>query len=516
LKGITFLMKKTWVRKTLSVGIMAAGALLMAPAAAQAAAQGYGSAAPAGGGITQQSGANVGADNGTQIAVPVTVPINQNGNADSALGVSSARGSGVNHVTEGGHTAGGGWGNGIAQQSGGNIGILNGNQIAVPVTIPINQCGNADSLLGVSSAQATCANVIGNGFGRSASQGGKQIGASRGGNQTGASQGTDLLGGSHLGGLLGAGHGAQQYGANHGSGLFGGSQASHQYLPNRGGDHYGASHGSYPVGGSQGSHQNFANQGGNRVGGWDSGINQTSFGNIGFLNGTQFAMPVVAPINACGNSLGSLLGSAQSSAICVNRIGGNDAMWGQGTGYGHQNGNPSGGVRGDNGDDCSCKGGHNNGGVRGDQGGYNNGGVRGNQGGHSNGGGSAPIVNDDQGYSNDDDHGDVKGDDNGYGNGGHKGNGHKTGHKGNGNKGNVKGDDNGYGDVKDDDTGYGDVKGGNKGNGNKGNVKGDKGYGDVSPDTYGDKTGGRKSIESTSVHGMTGSLGGLDLLYTLR
>ncbi len=98
-------------------------------------------------------------------------------------------------------------------------------------------------------------------------------------------------------------------------------------------------------------------------------------------------------------------------------------------------------------------------------------------------------MNDDQGYTNDDDRGDVKG------------------------------DDTGYGDVKDDHKG-GHMKGhkGHKGNkGNKGNVKGDdKGYGDVSPDTYGDKTGGRKSIESTPVSGLTGSLGGLDLLNTLR
>ncbi|MFI1992490.1 hypothetical protein [Actinoplanes sp. NPDC020271] len=481
-------MKKTWVRKTLSVGIMAAGALLMAPAAAQAG--GYGSVAPAGGitqvsstnlgalngtqfaapvvaplnangnaialggvssatggginrvegsqarrggsGIAQQSGGNVGVLNGTQIAVPVTVPINQNGNADSLFGVSSARGSGVNHVTEGAQTTGGGWGNGIAQQSGGNVGFLNGTQIAVPVTIPINQCGNADSLLGVSSAQATCANFIGSGFGRSAQQGGYQGGAAGHG-----------LGGRQTGDM---GYGGQQ-----------GNSCCHGQGNQQGGS-WGNSFG------------------GNRVGGWDSGINQSSFGNIGFLNGTQFAAPIVAPINACGNSLGSLLGSAQSSAICVNRIGdtGNDTMWVKKPAKGHYHSNPSGGVRGNNGDDCSCKGGDNN-----------NGGVRGDQGGYTNGGASAPVVNDDQGYSNDD-NGDVMGDDNGYGDvkGGHKG-GHK-GHKG-------------------------DVKGNTKGN-----TKGDKGYGDVSPDTYGDKTGGRKSIESTSVSGLTGSLGGLDLLNSLR
>ncbi|WP_436525044.1 hypothetical protein [Actinoplanes sp. HUAS TT8] len=452
-------MKKTWVRKTLSVGIMAAGALLMAPAAAQAGGHGHGSFAPVGqGGITQvsstnlgalngtqfaapvvaplnmngnalalggissatgggvnrvegsqarrggngigqQSGGNVGFLNGTQIAVPVTVPINQNGNADSLFGVSSARGTGVNHVTEGAQATGGGWGNGIGQQSGGNVGFLNGTQIAVPVTIPINQCGNADSLFGVSSARATCGNFIGgSGFGRSFVQGG---------------------------------HGAQG-----GHGVQGGQ-------------------------GGVGGWNNGVVQGGNRVGGWDNGINQTSYGNIGFLNGSQFAAPIVAPINACGNSLGSLLGSAQSSAICVNRIGdtGNDVVWVKKPAKGHNHG---GAVQGDNGDDCGC-GGDDNGGVRGDHGGYVN---------H----GDAPAVNDDNGYTNDEQPADVQGDQG----------------------------DQGYGDVKNDHPGH--VKG----------DKGGKGYGDVQDDKYGDKTGGRNSVESTPVSGLTGSLGGLDLLNTLR
>ncbi|WP_043510553.1 MULTISPECIES: hypothetical protein [unclassified Actinoplanes] len=458
-------MKKTWVRKTLSVGIMAAGALLMAPAAAQAGGHSHGGFAPSaaqdgitqfsstnlgalngtqfaapltapvnmngnaialggissangggvnhiaegsrarrgGSGIAQQSGGNVGFLNGTQIAVPVTVPINQNGNADSLFGVSSARGSGVNHVTEGAHVAGGGWNDGIAQQSGGNVGFLNGTQIAVPITIPINQCGNADSLFGVSSAQATCANFIGGPTGRSVRQGGA--------------------------------------GANN----WGGGAGAHNWGGGAGADNWG---------------------GGNRVGGWDNGIRQSSFGNIGFLNGSQFAAPVVAPINACGNSLGSLLGTANSQAFCVNRIGDSGPVWVKGHRHGHH-----GAVQGDQGQgNCGC-GDDNTGDVRGDQG-YN-------------GGGEAPAVNDDNGYSNDDNSGDVKGD-----KGGHKGHGHK-GHKA----------DTGYGDVKDD---------------NNGNAKGDKGYGDVSPDKYGDSTGGRNNIESTSVSGLTGSLGGLDLLDSLR
>ncbi|BCJ43655.1 hypothetical protein GCM10010168_40360 [Actinoplanes ianthinogenes] len=412
-------MKKTWVRKTLSVGIMAAGALLMAPVAAQAGQAGFapsagqdgvtqvsytnlgalngtqfaapvtapinmnGNAIALGGisratgagvnrvegghrsrggnDITQRSAGNVGFLNGTQIAVPITMPINQNGNADSLFGISDARGTGVNHVQEHSRVSGGGWNDGINQATGGNVGFLNGTQIAVPITIPINQCGNADSVFGVSQARATCANFVG------------------------------------------------------------------------------------------GSGRGFQVEGQRRIvrgdGGWDNGVNQSSFGNIGFLNGSQFAAPVIAPINACGNSLGGLLGASSAQAFCVNRIGGgDDRIWVKKPH--HHKGDQGGDVQGDNGydgDDCTKKcDDDNTGDVRGDHG-YN---------------GEAPAVNDDKGY------------------------------------GDVKGDDNGYGDEAPA-------------------VNDDKGYGDVSPDKYGDKTGGRKSTESTAVGSLTGSLGGLDLLDSL-
>ncbi|WP_203684901.1 hypothetical protein, partial [Actinoplanes siamensis] len=59
--------------------------------------------------------------------------------------------------------------------------------------------------------------------------------------------------------------------------------------------------------------------------------------------------------------------------------------------------------------------------------------------------------------------------------------------------------------------GYGGVKGGQA----PGNVKGaqnNKGYGGVKGAQYGDKTGGRESVESVGNGVLTGSLGGLDML----
>src|SRR3954462_6664791 len=77
-----FLRMKTWVRKTLSVGILAAGALLFVPGAAHAGGHGTGTA--------QVTGANNGILNGTQIAVPINVPINVCGNALGILGEANA------------------------------------------------------------------------------------------------------------------------------------------------------------------------------------------------------------------------------------------------------------------------------------------------------------------------------------------------------------------------------------------------------------------------------------------
>ena len=80
---------KTWVRKTLSVGVLAAGALLFAPGAANA-------------DVRQSTGDNNGILNGTQIAVPVRVPVNVVGNSLGILGIADAQGVGVNR-TESGH-----------------------------------------------------------------------------------------------------------------------------------------------------------------------------------------------------------------------------------------------------------------------------------------------------------------------------------------------------------------------------------------------------------------------------
>jgi hypothetical protein len=44
------------------------------------------------------------------------------------------------------------------QNSHGNVGLGNGNQLLIPVHIPINVCGNSVAVLGIASSNAGCVN----------------------------------------------------------------------------------------------------------------------------------------------------------------------------------------------------------------------------------------------------------------------------------------------------------------------------------------------------------------------
>ncbi|GAA4677784.1 chaplin family protein [Phytohabitans rumicis] len=203
---------KTWVRKTLSVGVLAAGALLFAPSAVQAdtaqisvdnngiangnqafvpvqvpvnvCGNGVGAVIGVGVGIsgacvngaamdidhkgdskpwkaqkessraedtTQFSWDNNGIANGNQAYVPIQVPVNVCGNGVGAVigvgvGLSGICANGAAHdvdVKESSRVED------TAQISGDNDGILNGNQVYVPVQVPINVCGNGVGVLGV-------------------------------------------------------------------------------------------------------------------------------------------------------------------------------------------------------------------------------------------------------------------------------------------------------------------------------------------------------------------------------
>jgi ChpA-C len=251
---------KTWVRKTLSVGVLAAGALLLAPGAAHA-------------GTHQDSSGNVGFGNGYQYVAPVNVPLNIVGNADSAFGFSSAAGSAVNR-TEGGK------GGGVSQDSSQNVGYFNGAQAYYPVNVPITVAGNAGSFFGISNAAASVSN--------------------------GGSHGKRKKESAHVT----EGGGVDQDSSQN-VGFFNGAQS---YAPvdipiNICGN-------SFSFLGEANAAASCWNGGRSADGGWS--VNQDSSKNVGIGNGAQDYAPFTMPINLAGNSA-AFLGHANSAAAVHNQ-----------------------------------------------------------------------------------------------------------------------------------------------------------------------------------------------------
>jgi LPXTG-motif cell wall-anchored protein len=85
---------------------------------------------------------------GNQVNVPVNAPINVCGNAVAAAGITAAGCKGGSSVKFGHH----GDGHGSIHQTSGDGSILGGNQVNVPVNVPVNVCGNALALLGIADA----------------------------------------------------------------------------------------------------------------------------------------------------------------------------------------------------------------------------------------------------------------------------------------------------------------------------------------------------------------------------
>jgi hypothetical protein len=130
---------KTWVRKSLNVGVLSAGFLLVSGGAAHA---------------DWTTGYNAGLLNGNQFDTTLQVPVNVCGNSIAVLGFADAHcGGGATAVkaesasaTESATTED--W------TSGYNAGVLNGNQLDTTLQVPVNVSGNAVSVLGFSSASS--------------------------------------------------------------------------------------------------------------------------------------------------------------------------------------------------------------------------------------------------------------------------------------------------------------------------------------------------------------------------
>ncbi|NRQ30688.1 chaplin [Nonomuraea sp. NN258] len=82
---------------------------------------------------------------GNQVVAPVTAPVNVCGNAVAVLGEAFAGCRGGVSVKNGGRGAGG-------NVTSGRSGVGSGNQLVAPITAPVNVCGNAAAVLGLSEA----------------------------------------------------------------------------------------------------------------------------------------------------------------------------------------------------------------------------------------------------------------------------------------------------------------------------------------------------------------------------
>jgi hypothetical protein len=363
---------KTWVRKSLNVGVLSAGFLLVSGGAAHA---------------DWTTGNNAGVGDGNQLDTKLQVPVDVSGNALGLLGFANAQsGGGAVANTESANSA-------ESWTTGYNAGLLNGNQLSNTVQVPVDVSGNAIGILGFASAQSG-GGAVANTGGVHRGHGGESTTLERhhGGNGNGN--------GSGNGGAWSNGNGGGNWTTGYNAGVLNGNQASNtiQVPIDLCGNaiSVGGFSSASCAGGSWANAESASTESA-QTEDWTSGFN------AGVANGNQISNVLQVPINVCGNSI-AVLGFADAS--CGGGAVANTGGMGNGMG---------------NGDDNGGRHHHHNGGWDGDGNGDDNGGYDGNggaNGGYDGNGGA------NGGY---DGNGGANGDGDGNGNGGHHGN-----HGGNG------------------------------------------------------------------------------------
>nr|BFE84702.1 hypothetical protein GCM10020093_073030 [Planobispora longispora] len=187
------------------------------------------------------------AGGGNQVNLPITLPIDISGNAVGAFGESDAG-------SRGGASAGNNGGSAPSGRTSGTSSVGGGNQVDAPITAPINACGNALSLFGTSDANCR---------GGSSANGSSRSGS--GGTTSGRSS---VLGGNQANAPITAPINA----CGNAVAIFGDATA-------------GCRGGSSANGSSR------------------SGSGGTTSGRSSVLGGNQANAPITAPINVCGNSV---------------------------------------------------------------------------------------------------------------------------------------------------------------------------------------------------------------------
>jgi len=216
---------------------------------------------------------------GNQVSLPVTLPVDISGNAVGILGGAKARSHG-GAIVKGDPAADAG-----GNRTSGRGSILGGNQVVAPITAPVNVCGNAISVFG--GSDAACKG------GAAVKSGGKgRAGSGAGGNRT-SGRGS-ILGGNQVvapvtapvnvcGTAVAVAGGAK-------AGCKGGAAVK---------------------------------SGGKGRAGSGAGGNRTS-GRGSILGGNQVVAPVTAPVNVCGTAVavaGGAKAGCKGGAKVVGRAG---------------------------------------------------------------------------------------------------------------------------------------------------------------------------------------------------
>ncbi|GGV17605.1 hypothetical protein GCM10010182_43590 [Actinomadura cremea] len=90
---------------------------------------------------------------GNQVVLPISIPVEVSGNSVAVLGASQAASKGGAEVEHERHGGKGKGGKGKGRmETSGNFSIGGGNQVVAPISIPVNVCGNSVAVLGISQA----------------------------------------------------------------------------------------------------------------------------------------------------------------------------------------------------------------------------------------------------------------------------------------------------------------------------------------------------------------------------
>ncbi|WP_327587303.1 chaplin [Nonomuraea sp. NBC_00507] len=256
-------------------------------------------------GISGRTSGDDSVGGGNQVNVPISAPVNACGNAIALFGEADAGCKGGASVRNQGKGGAGG------NRTSGDGSVLGGNQITAPISAPLNACGNAVAIFG--DATAGCkggANVYGTGAGGNRTSG---EGSVLGGNQAVAPISAPI----NLCGNSVAVFGRAFSGCKGGSSVTNGGPSYRKHHRSAGNDtdgRFGAGSGNQVVApvslpvevcGNAAGNATAGCNGGAEVRNSGAGGNRTS-GVGGVLSGNQTVAPISAPVNVCGNAAAAL------------------------------------------------------------------------------------------------------------------------------------------------------------------------------------------------------------------